>query len=253
LEQATRPPDEAERQPQPEERYCPRCGAPYEPLQEYCLECGTRLPVNRGVVGYLASAWQRRVPWYPGDWIWPVLLGFCIAAVATAVVLVLQPSGSHSAATVVATSGRVSVGPGQTPETVPSTGVGVTVPQPTIGNTSTLPKPPGEPSTTTPTAPTPPAARQLVSWPTGRSGYTVILESLPKTGGRSAAIARARQALAGHLPQVGVLDSGGYSSLHPGYYAVFSGIYASFAQASSHVSAARAAGFRAAYARQITT
>ena len=52
--------------------YCPRCGVAYEPLQEYCLECGERLPTNRGVVGVLASSWQRRFAWYPGDWIWPV-------------------------------------------------------------------------------------------------------------------------------------------------------------------------------------
>ena len=29
-------------------QFCPRCGAAYEPLQEYCLECGARLPANRG-------------------------------------------------------------------------------------------------------------------------------------------------------------------------------------------------------------
>src|ERR1700693_373921 len=49
--------------------YCPRCGVAYEPLQEYCLECGERLPTNRGVVGVLASSWQRHFAWYPGDWI----------------------------------------------------------------------------------------------------------------------------------------------------------------------------------------
>ena len=32
--------------------------------------------------------------------------------------------------------------------------------------------------------------------------------------------------LASELPEVGVIDSGEFSSLHPGYYVVFSGIYA---------------------------
>jgi hypothetical protein len=36
--------------------YCPRCGVAYAPLQEYCLECGERLPTNRGVVGVLVSS-----------------------------------------------------------------------------------------------------------------------------------------------------------------------------------------------------
>ena len=29
----------------------------------------------------------------------------------------------------------------------------------------------------------------------------------------------------GSIPEVGVIDSGEFSSLHPGYYVVFSGIY----------------------------
>ena len=62
--------------------YCPRCGVAYEPLQEYCLECGARLPTNRGVVGVLASSWQRRFAWYPGDWIWPVSFFFVLTIVA---------------------------------------------------------------------------------------------------------------------------------------------------------------------------
>jgi hypothetical protein len=65
--------------------HCPKCGAEYEPLQEYCLECGDRLPAGRGPVGMLAAGWQRRIPWYPGDWIWQVLLFVGIAAVATAI------------------------------------------------------------------------------------------------------------------------------------------------------------------------
>ena len=53
---------------------CPRCGATYGPDQEYCLECGQRLRPAGGVFGRLAGAWQRKFSWYPGDWIWSVLL-----------------------------------------------------------------------------------------------------------------------------------------------------------------------------------
>ena len=48
---------------------------------------------------------------------------------------------------------------------------------------------------------------------------------MPTTGGRAVALRKAREALAARLPEVGVLDSGEFSSLHPGYYVVFSGIY----------------------------
>jgi hypothetical protein len=51
---------------------------------------------------------------------------------------------------------------------------------------------------------------------------------------------------------VGVLDSSRFSSLHPGYYVVFSGIYSSSALAERGRAAATAKGFAASYTRQIT-
>ncbi len=99
------------------------------------------------------------------------------------------------------------------------------------------------PTTTTPTPhPSAPGA-----WPPGKSGYTVVLESIPVSAGRSFAAARARTARQAGLPRVGVLDSSTYTSLHPGYYVVFSGIYTSSAQASAALPAAHAAGFPDAY------
>ncbi len=90
-------------------QYCPRCGVAYEHLQEYCLECGERLPTNRGTVGVLAAAWQRRFRWYPGDWVWPALLFLVIAIVATAV---SAATTSGSATTIVATQPNVPLGNG---------------------------------------------------------------------------------------------------------------------------------------------
>src|SRR5438477_7462225 len=81
---------------QKEPQYCPRCGAAYEPLQEYCLECGERLPTSLGLVGFLGAAWQRRLPWYPGDWVWPALLFLAVAAIATAAAVA---AGSRSSPT----------------------------------------------------------------------------------------------------------------------------------------------------------
>ena len=60
---------------------CPYCGGPQEPGQEYCLECGSRLPRSGALVRALAGAWQRLLPWYPGDWIWPSLATLVIAGI----------------------------------------------------------------------------------------------------------------------------------------------------------------------------
>ena len=97
-----------------------------------------------------------------------------------------------------------------------------------------------------------PRSRALTAWPANQNGYTVVLESIPSNAGRSLAVDRARAASRAGLPQVGVLDSSLYSSLHPGYWVVFSGIYASSGQADAAAQAAAGKGFAAAYSRQIT-
>jgi hypothetical protein len=63
---------------------------------------------------------------------------------------------------------------------------------------------------------------------------------VPQTNGRPGAVARARQARKKGLVQVGVLDSSLYASLHPGYWVIFSGVYASEAEATSALEPARA-------------
>jgi hypothetical protein len=231
--------------------YCPSCGVGYEPLQEYCLECGTRLPTNRGVVGFLATEWQRRIPWYPGDWIWPVLVFLVLTIGSTAAAV--AASSKHAAKTVVATTPLVTVGPGVTHATVPTvTQVSTlpTAPAPTITQ-GTLPKAPGAPSTNSVTTPAP-NPNALANWPSGKDGYTNVLESLPLAAGRHNAVARAKAAKRAGLPAVGVLVSSQYSSLHPGYYVVFSGIYGSQNQASAAVATAHAHGFPDAYQTRVT-
>ena len=225
----------------PGEQACPRCGTPHEPGQEYCLECGYRLMPARGVFGRLGAAWQSRFGWYPGDWIWRVLLGLVIAVAGATAAIVLSDAGAQNK-TLVATHG----GTVHAPTTQPQTAT-VTLPA--------VPTSTGPPAT--PTAP-PPArttARppgSLTAWPAGRSGFTVVLESLPLSSGRGLAFARAHAAARAGLPQVGVLVSDRYSSLHPGYYVVFSGIYPSRGQADAARAAAAAKGFELAYSREIT-
>ncbi len=79
----------------------------------------------------------------------------------------------------------------------------------------------------------------VAEWPVGQDGWTIALASLPQTSGRAPALARARSARAKRLTSVGVLDSSRYASLHPGYWIVFSGVYASEAEATSALEDAR--------------
>jgi len=218
-------------------RSCPRCGAPAGRGRQYCAECGQRLPAPEGPFSGLAAAWASRAS-YPGDWIWPVL-GFFVLAALGALVAIAISDGANGTPSLVATPSASL--PIQT-ATAPPTTVPVTIQPPVT-------QPP--PVTTKPRTTPKPHPRALVSWPR-RDGYTVVLQSLPASASRTNAVRTARQALAAGLQQVGVLDSSAYSSLHPGYYVVFSGIYSSAAAAASGVSQAQAAGFRAAYARPVT-
>jgi hypothetical protein len=79
----------------------------------------------------------------------------------------------------------------------------------------------------------------VAEWPTDEAGWTIALASLPQTEGRAVALNRARTARRKGLPQVGVLDSSRYASLHPGYWIVFSGVYSSEAEATSALEDAR--------------
>ena len=97
----------------------------------------------------------------------------------------------------------------------------------TVPTSSTLPSPSDEPPGNT------------ADWPAGEDGWTIVLASVPQTKGRPTAVARARQARRKGLSQVGVLDSSQYASLHPGYWVVFSGVYASEAEATSALEPAR--------------
>jgi hypothetical protein len=98
----------------------------------------------------------------------------------------------------------------------------------------------------------PPAGKKgqrLIAWPAG-NGYTIVLATLPLAQGAAAARTKAFAALRAGLKQVGVLVSSSYPSLQPGYYIVFSGIFASLEEAQSSLSAAKPS-FPGAYARPV--
>jgi len=166
------------------------------------------------------------------------VLVFLLLAALGALAAILISNGSSSKTRLVATTPALTTPPTSSPPistaSVPTAPV-TTAPQPT---------------TSPPASPHPPS-NALIAWP-ARDGYTIVLESIPRSAGRRGALRTAKDALAGGLTEVGVLDSARYSSLHPGYYVVFSGVYSSNANASAHLSQALGAGFKSAYVRPIT-
>lgn len=222
-----------------EERACPRCGTAYEALQEYCLECGVRLPVDERLRTAVAAAWDRRLPWYGGEWLWPVLVAFVVALVATvASVAAVRVADDADEERVVATQPE--------PESLPVTATAEAEPEPT----PTLTQPPE--TEAEPPPPPPPRRGALIPWPRNRNGYTVVLASVSKRAGRAVAFARARRAARAGLDQVGVLDSDRFGSFTPGFYVVFTGVHASLAAAERGRVAAHTAGYDDAYAKPVT-
>jgi hypothetical protein len=218
---------------------CPRCGKPREPDHRYCLDCGLALPTVVGRIPELRRRWLRRVGWYPGDWVWISLLTLIVAAVGAAGAIAVTEH-REGAKRNVFTAPTASVAVAE-PTVVPTT--------PRTGDTSTLPSAP-EPKSTGATAGTG-SRNERLHWPADENGWTIVLVSYPKTTGRPSALATAARGAKSGLRQVGILDSGRYASLQPGYYVVFSGIYASKADADAGVGTARGAGFGGAYSRQI--
>ena len=162
-----------------DERLCPRCGAPYDEGQEHCLDCGLRLTGGGGFIGRLSTAWRDRFGWYPGDWVWPVLLGLVVALIGGAVAVVVADSGRGGGNTIVATH----AGTPREPVTPPVT---ATVALPTVpSGTPTTTGPPETPTEPPPAATTTAAPNGLTPWPANQNGYTVVLESIPVSAGRS--------------------------------------------------------------------
>jgi hypothetical protein len=216
---------------------CPRCGAPYAPLQEYCLECGLRLPEDP-----LAEPPSGALAGLPagGAWVWPALVGLVVAVIAVAAILIARAADDPAEEVVVAL-----VGP---PPFVPVTEE-TSVPEQTLPTLPTLPPRPRR----RPPAPPRPRAGELVSWPAGQAGWTVVLASYPASSGREAATRRAREASEAGVREVGVIDSSQHASLHPGYFVVFAGIHDSQEAALDALEQVQDRGYEAAYVREITS
>jgi hypothetical protein len=183
---------------------CRSCGAPADPGQEYCLECGNRiLP-------------PRRAP-SVATWLVPSLVTLIVATAGAAAAIASTHNGkAHTPRALVALS---PLQPAPPPRGKPG---------PRKGK---------------------PASRQLIPWPAG-NGYTIVLATLPLSVGAKGARAKGLAAIRAGLHEVGVLVSSSYPSLQPGYYVVFSGVYASLEEAQSDLDNAKSV-FPGAYARPI--
>ncbi len=237
-------PDAPEAPPPPpasgEPGVCPTCGAPHDPYQEYCLECGHRLPSPYGV---RREVWTRGSPF----WLWAALLALLLVAlVAGAIVAVAATRNDDEPA---ASIPVVTTGPGTTDTvgviTQPPT-VTINPPTTTLGTTTF-----GTTTIGTTTTGTTTTSSGTVTWPTGKDGYTIILKSVPTSQGRSQADAAAQRAISNGLTQVGVLNSSDYSSLNAGYWVTFTGIYDTQSQANTALPNARSKGFPTAYTRRV--
>jgi hypothetical protein len=108
------------------------------------------------------------------------------------------------------------------------------------------------PAATTPTAAapapttttTPKPAVTVARWPTGVTGYTVVLGVIPSKG---AATASATKIASSGIP-AGILYSSDYSSMRPGDWIVFSGTYTTLAQADTAAAHIKTKGQPGAYA-----
>jgi hypothetical protein len=207
---------------------CPRCGAP-DAGGEYCLTCGSPLRAP--------TRFERLRERLVANPLWTALAVLVVAALG-ALVAITASSGGSTEQTLVATGlpDRTTV---RTAPPVVGTLTEAVTTAPTTTAAAAPPEPAGPTSTT------------LTEW-TRPDGYTLVLASVPKDNGRASAVEVAKRALSQGLPSVGILDSKDFAGLHPGYFVVFSGVYSSDSEAAQHISDATAAGFSAAYARQVT-
>ena len=189
-------------------------------------------------------------------WVWALLVAIALLTLtAGAVVGMVTTKDEGPAAAEPASSAATADAPSPTTDVVVPPTVSVppiTETFPETGVTDVLPPitDPGATVTVPPTTPTvPPAAG---TWPAGRSGYTVVLASVAEAQGRTEADAAVQRATTAGLSQVGVLRSSDFSSLRPGYWVAYSGVYDTAAQARAALAQASASGFPGAYPRQIT-
>jgi hypothetical protein len=192
---------------------CAVCGAPLADDQRYCLECGERrAPVSSSVLGATPPAG-------------------------------LQAAGSGGGAPPESAAGGAQ-GPGRNNTLTVIAGVGVLLLAMGVGvligrsagskQSAAPPQVISVAGTTSAPTSTPAAAEASLtdSWPSGTSGYTVQLQTLPQSGTKVSEVEAAKAvATAKRAKGVGALKSEDFSSLKAGSYVIYAGIYHKRAEA----------------------
>jgi hypothetical protein len=219
---------------QPTARQCPRCGAPMTDEQEWCLACG-------------AAVGTRVVP-APG-WRVPLVIAGVLATVAAIAIAIAIIQLADDTGEVAQTP------PAASPTVAPATPTpepGAVTPDPTIPEASgqETPEPTTTPEATASPEPTTTpesggGGSDIAEWPSGKSGWTVVLAS--KTS-ESEAQDTAEQFADDGIADVGVLHSDDFSSLKAGFWVVYAGEYDSQSAASDALDGIDA---RDAYIRRI--
>jgi len=191
---------------------CTACGAPLVPDQRYCLECGERRGAARVP---FAEAWR-------------------ISGEATSAHGAPPPPRPPAAAP--------AHGPERSSNAALLAGVGCLLLALLIGvligragddNGGGSPQVVSVAGAGAPAGASASTAAFKDDWPEGKKGFTVELQALPKDSSNAAAVAAAKTAAAGKgATAVGALDSDSHASLDGGQYVVYSGLFASKAEAS---------------------
>jgi|688.fasta_scaffold76116_2 hypothetical protein len=217
---------------------CPACLSPVRADQRYCLECGERLladeippPPGGG------SAFSSRST----SLLAIAALILIVVGVGLAWVALREPtSGGDSTETAITTT-TTPTDTGVTDTTITDTGITDT----TITDTGITD------TTITDTGMTD-TGSSAGGWPAGQTGWAVILASKSQSEFQeSDAQLIADEAATAGVQQTGVLDSSLFPSLNPGYWAVFSGPYATKDEAESAAATIQGQGYPDAYARQV--
>jgi zinc-ribbon domain len=235
-------PDGARAPAAPETLSCPNCGAPADRGQLMCLECGSRL----------ALGYQRPPAWRLPAAIAGILL--LVAGFAVAIALAANHADKTTAAAPTQSAPAPSA-PADTPPTAtqptPAPTSSTTTPAPTTSTTTPAPVAGGTAGGTAPSStPTTPAPTTASGWPPGKSGFTVILASMPS---KSAADDKLKKAQTAGISGAAILRSDDFPTLKPGYWVVFDGQYDSIEQAQSQATTDRGKGeFSDAYPRFVS-
>jgi septal ring-binding cell division protein DamX len=239
----TPPTEPTEPAPAPTPRACPRCGAGLTPDQEWCLNCGADVGAR------IADTPRWRVPII----IVGTLLVLALGAIALALIELADDDQQVAQTPPAQTAAPTPTPPAPPTGEQPAPGEAGATPGATVPEASDDATAGGQSGTTTPTpeneggsangqasptaTPSPGSNTDtgtgstgtIASWPSGKTAWTVILESATS---KSAADAKANELSSGGTT-VGVLHSDDFSSLNKGYWVVFSGTYDSKSAADS--------------------